>query len=74
MQAIKAIYDGANFTPQQPIPVKGKYEVVITFIAPMDAANQTAVRPPFAYGSMSGKMRMSDDFNAPMEDFKEYME
>ena len=32
MQAIKAIYDGTVFKPQQPIPVQGQYEVVITFI------------------------------------------
>lgn len=32
MQAIKAIYDGAQFKPKQPIPVSGQYEVVITFL------------------------------------------
>ena len=32
MQAIKAIYDGVNFKPKQPIPVNGQYEVVITFV------------------------------------------
>ena len=32
------------------------------------------VRPPFKYGSMSGKMWMADDFDAPLDDFKEYME
>ena len=32
MQAIKAIYDGTSFTPKQPIPVQGQYEVVITFV------------------------------------------
>ena len=32
MQAIKAVYDGTSFTPTQPIPVQGNYEVVITFI------------------------------------------
>jgi hypothetical protein len=32
MQAIKAIYDGVQFIPQQPIPVNGQYEVVITFV------------------------------------------
>ena len=32
MQEIKAIFDGVNFLPLQPIPVKGKYEVVITFL------------------------------------------
>ena len=32
MQAIKAVYDGVNFKPKQPIPVNGQYEVVITFV------------------------------------------
>ena len=32
MQAIRAIYDGVNFMPQQPIPVQGKCEVIITFL------------------------------------------
>jgi len=34
----------------------------------------TAVRPHFKYGSMSGKIWMAEDFNAPLDDFKEYME
>ena len=74
MQAIKAIYDGVNFMPKQPIPVKGKYEVIITFLEPMDIKAEESVRPPFEYGSMSGEMWMADDFDAPLEDFKEYME
>ena len=32
MQVIKAVYDGINFTPKQPIPVQEQYEVVITFV------------------------------------------
>ena len=35
MQAIKAVYDGFNFKSEQPIPVKGHYEVIITFIEPI---------------------------------------
>ena len=35
MQAIKAVYDGYSFKPQQPIPVQGQYDVVITFIEPI---------------------------------------
>ena len=34
MQAIKAIYDGINFKPTQPVPVQGHYDVVITFLEP----------------------------------------
>ena len=30
-----------------------------------------ARRPDFKFGSMSGKVRMSDDFDAPLEDFEE---
>jgi len=74
MQAIKAIYDGANFLPKQPIPVKENYEVLITFLEPMENKDRIAVRPPFEYESMSGKIWMADDFDAPLEDFKEYME
>jgi len=70
MFAVKAIYDGINFKPKHPIPVSGTYEVIITFVEP---ANSSAVRPPFKYGSMSGKIRMSADFDAPLDDFKEYM-
>ena len=78
MYAIKAIYDGTNFKPIQPIPVKEDYEVVITFIEP---AKKNTVRPLFKYESMSelpykrgcmkGKMWMADDFDAPLDDFKE---
>ena len=32
MQTIKAIYDGVQFKPKQPIPVVGQYEVMITFV------------------------------------------
>jgi predicted DNA-binding antitoxin AbrB/MazE fold protein len=36
MQAINAIFDGNLFKPLEPIPVEGKYEVVITFTKPID--------------------------------------
>ena len=32
------------------------------------------VKPPFRRGCMKGKMWIADDFDAPLEDFKEYME
>ena len=79
MQAIKAIYDGVNFMPKQPIPVKGKYEVLITFIEPITEdttnINQSAKLPcSTAKGLWKGKVWMSDDFNEPLEELKEYME
>ena len=35
MYSIRAIYDGKNFKPTQPVPVQGDYEVVITFLEPV---------------------------------------
>ena len=79
MHAIKAIYDGANFRPTQPIPVDGIYEVVITFIQPTKE-NMSPVSKPeklprsSAKGILKGKVWMSDDFDAPLEEMREYME
>jgi DNA-damage-inducible protein J len=39
----------------------------------LDPNNPNAVRPPFKFGSMAGKIWMADDFDAPLEDFAEYM-
>ena len=36
MYAIKAIYDGKDFKLKEPVPVKEKYEVVITFVNPIE--------------------------------------
>jgi len=79
MQAIKAIYDGISFMPKQPIPVKGKYEVIITFVEPIneDAINKNnSAKLPCstAKGLWKGKVWISDDFNEPLEEMKEYME
>jgi hypothetical protein len=70
--AIKAIYDGTNFNPIQPIPVKENYKVVITFVEPV---NKPAKLPrSTSRGLLKGKVWMSDDFNEPLEEMKEYME
>ena len=71
MQAIRAIYDGENFTPMQPVSVRGNYEVIITFVEPVIAREKASVRPPFEYGTMHGKIWMADDFDAPLEEIKE---
>ena len=43
MQAIKAVYDGLTFKPRQPVPVQGHYEVVITFLEPIEPAHASRV-------------------------------
>ncbi|MCL2223943.1 MAG: DUF2281 domain-containing protein [Defluviitaleaceae bacterium] len=79
MYAVKAIYDGVNFKPQQPISVSGKYEVVITFIEPVKddiADDERQKKRPLSElrGFLKDKVWMADDFNAPLEEMKEYME
>ena len=44
MQAINAIFDGNYFKPTEPIPVKGKYEVVITFTKSIDTKDKKRQR------------------------------
>jgi len=44
MYAVKAIYDGNYFKPVEPIPVEGKYEVVITFTNPIDTKDKKRQR------------------------------
>ena len=79
MYAVKAIYDGVNFKPKQPIPVKGKHEVVITFLEPVTesvfSTKQAKKRPRSeVIGCLKGQVWTADDFNAPIEELKEYME
>ena len=79
MYAVKAIYDGVNFKPRQPISIKEEYEVVITFLEPVVKeavdAKQIKNHPRSAFiGSWKDRIWMSDDFNAPLDEMKEYME
>ena len=79
MKAIKAVYDGTNFMLKQPVPVKGSYEVVITFIAPIQTVSvnplpQVKTSRSDFIGIFEDKIKMTDDFNEPINDMKEYME
>jgi len=49
MQAINAIYDGNYFKPIDPVPVTGGYEVVITFVKPVESVAIAAFINPDDY-------------------------
>jgi len=79
MYAVKAIYDGVNFKPKQPIGVNGVYEVVITFLEPVKEGfadtEQIKKHPRSEFiGSWKDKIWISEDFNEPLDELKEYME
>ena len=53
MQAINAIFDGNYFKPTEPIPVKGKYEVVITFTKSIESKDKKRQRILKHFGTWS---------------------
>jgi len=81
MYAIEAIYDGVNFKPQQPISIKGKHRVVITFLEPIDKIEDRKSRymldpdpsKSSALGCLNGLIKIPDDFKEPLDEMKEYM-
>ena len=74
MHTIEAIYNGVDFKIMQPIPVKESYKVFITFVEPVKKDIKTKMTMAETLGCMRGQFKMADDFDAPLEDFKEYME
>jgi len=74
MYTVKGIYDGANFKFAQPFTIKEPHEVIVTFIEPL-AIEQLSKRPfSELRGLLKGRVWMADDFNAPLEELREYME
>jgi len=66
MQAIKAVYDGMAFTPTQPIPIQGHYEVIITFVAPIPTGEEPA-RREIKLGFLKDKIPpLPDSFFEPL--------
>ncbi len=61
------------YTKLETLPKNLKQEVLdfIDFLLEKSSAKKKKVIPQF--GSAKGKIKMSPDFDAPLEDFKEYM-
>ena len=74
MQSIKAVYDGTDFLPMQPIPVIGQFEVIITYTKPIKNERKVKLPRSEVIGLLKGKVWMAEDFNAPLEELEEYME
>jgi len=78
MYAIKALYDGVSFKPKQPIDIKEQYEVIITFVEPVREVvvnDELQKKRPLSTlrGFLKDKVKMADDFNAPLEEMEAYM-
>lgn len=71
--AIKGIYENGKITFTEEPPVKTKAEVVITFLAEQDKAIKEVPNKKVTLGLLEGKIKLSEDFNDPIDDLEEYM-
>jgi len=68
--------------PQINLPIPAEYigeevEILVFPISstdnPQKSVNDTASRAVPVFGCLKGQIQMSDDFDEPLEDFKDYM-
>lgn len=78
MSTLTAVFEpSADRTLHLPLPAEvrsGKFKVVAIFtpIAPDESGSPKPAVSGF--GCLKGKIHLAHDFDAPLEDFKEYME
>lgn len=70
LTTIEGIYENGHVVFKEEPPLKKKAKVLITFMEDAEQGNQPSERP---LGTMKGTIKMSDDFNDPISDLKEYM-
>ncbi|SDG21313.1 Protein of unknown function [Pedobacter terrae] len=56
-----------------PVAYQQEVEDFIDFILQKKDLKRSEKKSSRKLGLLKGKMKMSDDFNAPLEDFKDYM-
>jgi len=68
LTAVKGIFEDGKITLMENPPVNKRMEVIVTFIdeIPKPVTKRQA-------GIINGKFEMSDDFDEPLDDLKEYM-
>ena len=70
LTTIKGYYDHGQIILEEAAPVDTKTDVMVTFLpsGPEDNA-----RPKRKLGGLEGLVNLPDDFNEPLDDFKDYM-
>jgi predicted DNA-binding antitoxin AbrB/MazE fold protein len=66
---IEATYENGVLKPDQPLPIKDQERVRVRIETPNESGK------PRQLGTMKGSvLYMAPDFDAPLDDFKDYME
>lgn len=67
---IEGLYeDGKVLLKEEPVNIDEKTEVLVTFLSKNEKRNAGERK----LGVWQGKYKVSDDFNEPIEDLKDYM-
>ncbi|OFY65754.1 MAG: hypothetical protein A3H98_10420 [Bacteroidetes bacterium RIFCSPLOWO2_02_FULL_36_8] len=72
LTTIKGIYNHGQIILTEQPPVKTKTVVMITFL-PAKRSKTSQGKQKIILGLLEGKIKLSDDFNKPLDDLKEYM-
>ena len=67
---IKGIYNHGKIILQEEPPVQATIEVMVTFLTDKKAENFQNKRK---LGGLEGEVTLPEDFNEPIDDFKDYM-
>ncbi|MFW0716604.1 DUF2281 domain-containing protein [Pedobacter sp. N23S346] len=68
LATVKGYYEGGKIILEEKAPVDSKTDVIVTFLT-----NEKAEITKRIPGAFKGKISITDDFNEPLDDLKEYM-
>lgn len=68
LKSIKGTYENGKITLEETPDFNERVNVIVTFLEEIPLQKKRRVP-----GSLKGKVWMSDDFNDPLDDLKEYM-
>jgi hypothetical protein len=74
MPTVKAHFDGKVFVPDEPVDLEPGTPTEVVIPDTIESAASKPSDHPRLAGWLQGKAWIAPDFDAPLEDFREYME
>ena len=68
LKSIKGTYENGKITLEETPDFSGRVNVIVTFLEEIPSQKKRRVA-----GGLKGKIWMSDDFDEPLDDLKDYM-
>jgi uncharacterized protein DUF2281 len=69
LTAVKGYYDNGHVVLTEQPPLHSQKEVMVTFVSEEPEKKSKKI----VLGLLEGKIKISDDFDEPLEDLKDYM-